>query len=155
MKNSITIESPIGRLTIQEEDGFLTNILFGESDRPSKNSIISPIIQKTINELEEYFMGRRKTFSIPLKPKGTEFQQKVWEALTKIPYKQTRSYKEIANAVNCPMGSRAVGNANNRNPLPIIIPCHRVIGANGLLVGYAGGLDIKQRLLKIESDNVD
>ena len=101
----------------------------------------------------EYLDGKRKEFDFPYKMIGTEFQKKVWHALTKIPYGETRTYKEIATAVGNPKASRAVGMANNRNPIFIVVPCHRVIGANGKLVGYAGGLDMKDALLSLEKSH--
>ena len=110
-----------------------------------------PLIAEAFRELEEYFSGTRREFDLPLNPQGTPFQQSVWAALRRIPYGGTASYKEIAEAVGCPGGSRAVGMANNRNPIAILIPCHRVIGANGKLVGYAGGLDLKRKLLELEA----
>ncbi len=105
-------------------------------------------------QLNEYFRGERKTFDLPLALCGTPFQLKVWEALQTIPYGDTRSYKEIAIQVGSPKGCRAVGMANNKNPIPIIIPCHRVVGGNGKLVGYAGGLDKKEYLLEVENCNI-
>ena len=110
-----------------------------------------PLIAEAFRELEEYFSGTRREFDLPLNPQGTPFQRSVWAALRRIPYGGTASYKEIAEAVGCPGGSRAVGMANNRNPIAILIPCHRVIGANGKLVGYAGGLDLKRKLLELEA----
>lgn len=104
-------------------------------------------------QLDEYFKGIRKTFSLPIKPEGTPFQKRVWEALCTIPYGETASYKQIAIQVDCPKAARAIGMANNKNPLMIIVPCHRVIGTNGKLVGYAGGLAIKEILLNLEKDN--
>lgn len=104
-------------------------------------------------ELDEYFQGNRSSFSTPLLMDGTEFQKKVWKALREIPYGETRTYKDIAKAVGNEKASRAVGMANNKNPIHIVIPCHRVIGSNGKLVGYAGGLDMKSGLLDIESKN--
>ncbi len=101
-------------------------------------------------QLMEYLDGKRQDFSVKLAPVGTEFQRKVWQQLTKIPYGQTASYKDIAIKTGNPKASRAVGMANNKNPIPVIIPCHRVIGANGKLTGYAYGLAIKERLLNIE-----
>ena len=103
-------------------------------------------------QLGEYFMGQRTFFDIPLKPVGTPFQLRVWEALTKIPYGQTCSYKDVACSVNNPKACRAVGMANNKNPIAIVVPCHRVIGANGKLVGYAGGVFIKSTLLDLEKN---
>jgi methylated-DNA-[protein]-cysteine S-methyltransferase len=113
----------------------------------------TPLIRQAIRELMEYFDGKRKEFGISLNPKGTDFQKKVWEALRAIPYGETRSYKQIAEAVGNRNSSRAVGMANHNNPIMCIIPCHRVIGANGSLVGYAGGLDMKATLLSLEQKN--
>ena len=101
-------------------------------------------------QLKAYLAGRLRDFDLPLAPQGTPFQQKVWAALAAIPYGETRSYKQVAEAVGCPRGCRAVGLANNRNPIAIVIPCHRVIGADGALVGYGGGLPIKECLLRLE-----
>lgn len=110
----------------------------------------TPLIREAAAQLEQYFDGKRKDFSLKLNPKGTEFQKKVWEALQAIPYGETRSYRQIAEAVGNSKASRAVGMANHHNPIMCIVPCHRVIGANGSLVGYAGGLDIKAQLLTME-----
>jgi methylated-DNA-[protein]-cysteine S-methyltransferase len=103
-----------------------------------------------IRELEDYFAGRRREFTFPLDLRGTEFQVKCWRALLKIPYGETRTYADIARAVNQPKGFRAVGLANNRNPIAIVVPCHRVIASDGTLCGYGGGLDIKRKLLELE-----
>ncbi|MFT7682425.1 MAG: methylated-DNA-[protein]-cysteine S-methyltransferase [Moritella dasanensis] len=108
-------------------------------------------MQLAVTQLQEYFNGQRHEFSIPLAANGTEFQNKVWQALTTIPYGETWSYKDLAIAVGNPKASQAVGGANSKNPISIIVPCHRVIGKNGNLTGYAGGLDIKQRLLNLET----
>ena len=151
MKRYVRWKSPIGYMILEEEDGLLIRISFSDrlSDRMEETT---PLLLKTIKQLEEYFGGQRRIFDLPLNPQGTEFQKKVWSALEEIPYGETRSYKEIAVRVGNPAACRAVGMANNRNPIAIIIPCHRVIGANGDLTGYAGGLDIKRRLLAIESE---
>ena len=106
--------------------------------------------QTLTRQLLDYLAGNREYFELPLSPKGTPFQKKVWNALRAIPYGQTRSYRDIALAVDCPRGFRAVGMANNRNPIPILIPCHRVVGADGSLTGYAGGLELKRALLTLE-----
>lgn len=106
-------------------------------------------------QLDEYFQGKRTTFSLPFKLTGTPFQLAVWKELQNIPYGQTTSYKEIAQKINKPKAYRAVGMANNKNPLPIIIPCHRVIGSNGKLIGYAGGLNLKNYLLELEKSNTN
>jgi methylated-DNA-[protein]-cysteine S-methyltransferase len=110
----------------------------------------SPLIKEAWGQLYEYFSGRLFKFDLPLAPSGTDFQQRVWQALKTIPYGQVKSYKDIAIAIGNKNAARAVGMANNKNPIPIIIPCHRVIGANGQLVGYGGGLDIKRYLLNLE-----
>ena len=106
-------------------------------------------------QLDEYFQGKRTTFSLPFKLTGTPFQLAVWKELQNIPYGQTTSYKEIAQKINKPKACRAVGMANNKNPLPIIIPCHRVIGSNGKLIGYAGGLNLKNYLLVLEKSHTN
>lgn len=104
------------------------------------------------SQLLEFFSGKRTSFDFEYELRGTDFQKKVWNALCDIPYGETRSYKDIAIAIGNPKASRAVGNANNKNPITIVVPCHRVIGANGKLVGYAGGLEMKQKLLTIEKN---
>lgn len=106
-------------------------------------------------QLDEYFQGKRTTFSLPFKLTGTPFQLTVWKELQNIPYGQTTSYKEIAQKINKPKAYRAIGMANNKNPLPIIIPCHRVIGSNGKLIGYAGGLKLKNYLLALEKSHTN
>lgn len=108
------------------------------------------IIKEAARQLQEYLDGNRTSFELPLNPQGTEFQKNVWKALCQIPYGETRSYKQVAEAIGNPKAPRAVGMANNKNPIMIIIPCHRVIGSNGSLIGYAGGLHIKERLLALE-----
>jgi methylated-DNA-[protein]-cysteine S-methyltransferase len=111
------------------------------------------LLREAVSQLHEYFAGTRMAFDLPLAPEGTAFQRGVWKALLDIPYGETRSYRQIAEAVGSPKACRAVGGANNKNPLSIVIPCHRVIGANGGLVGYGGGLDKKQQLLLLEREN--
>ena len=140
------IDSPLGPLTLTETDGALVRLEFGGEG----GSVRTPLLCQAAAQLEAYFAGTRTTFDLPLAPKGTAFQRRVWEALQQIPYGETRSYGELAAAIGNPKASRAVGMANNKNPLPIFIPCHRVIGSNGTLTGYAGGLDIKVRLLQLE-----
>lgn len=112
----------------------------------------TPLLHAAFAQLREYLAGGRKTFDLPLNPQGTAFQHGVWSALQTIPYGQTRSYRQIAEAVNCPGGYRAVGMANNRNPIAVFIPCHRVVGADGSLVGYGAGLPLKAVLLELEND---
>ena len=113
----------------------------------------STLTNLAFKQLEEYFAGKRQVFDLPLDMQGTDFQKKVWQSLCDIPYGETRSYKQIAEQIGSPKACRAIGNANNANPISVIVPCHRVIGANGKLVGYAGGLDLKQELLNIEKQN--
>lgn len=120
---------------------------------PSDSGIKTPLTDKTFKELTEYFEGKRKSFDIPFKLYGTDFQKKVWTELTKIPYGGTRTYKQIAQAIGNEKACRAVGMANNKNPLPIIVPCHRVIGSGGKLVGYGLGIEMKEALLKLEREN--
>lgn len=146
MVECFSYKSYIGDITIFSNQTAITALQFGK--RPNTQN--TPLIKETIRQLEEYFSKKRKVFEIPLSPEGTNFQLQVWEALLKIPYGQTKCYAEIAEDINHPLACRAVGNANNKNPLPIFIPCHRVVGKNGKLTGYAGGLEIKQKLLELE-----
>jgi len=113
----------------------------------------TPLIKKAARQFSEYFDGKRKSFDLPLSLQGTDFQKKVWKALKNIPYGKTISYGEIAAKIGNPKACRAVGLANNRNPISIIIPCHRVIGHNGSLTGYGGGLELKQQLLDLEKNS--
>ncbi|WP_304507830.1 methylated-DNA--[protein]-cysteine S-methyltransferase [Anaerotignum sp.] len=145
--------SPIGTLALGEEDGFLTRVSFQEEIKTPHIMENTPLLEEATKQLEEYFCANRNTFSLPLKPRGTEFQKKVWQALERIPYGVTASYGEIAKQIGNPKGARAVGMANNKNPIAIIIPCHRVVGSDGKLVGYGGGLDKKVFLLEMEEEN--
>ncbi|MDH6354242.1 methylated-DNA-[protein]-cysteine S-methyltransferase [Dysgonomonas sp. PH5-45] len=145
-----TYQSPIGEMYLYEEDDFITKLVYRKTSGDGFQEKETPLLKETIKQLQEYFDGKRKTFKVPLNLKGTDFQKQVWNALLNIPYAETRSYKDIAEAIGNPKASRAIGLANNRNPISIIIPCHRVIGANGSLTGYAGGLSAKQTLLDIE-----
>jgi methylated-DNA-[protein]-cysteine S-methyltransferase len=143
------------KLGIAEEDGFISNVFFVTSKAPDCfEEKETPLLKKAAGQLKEYFDGKRKVFDLPLAPRGTSFQKKVWKALQGIPYGQTRCYGEIAAKVGNPKASRAVGMANNRNPIAIIIPCHRVIGKDGSLTGYASGLKNKQALLDLEKGEV-
>ena len=151
------LPSPVGVLKLVASDAGLTAILW-ENDDPRRvrlNRVIEdenhPILLETERQLGEYFAGRRRSFSLPLDFKGTPFQRRVWSALLTIPYGETRSYGEIARQIGNPAAVRAVGAANGRNPVSIIAPCHRVIGATGKLTGFAGGLETKARLLALET----
>lgn len=152
-------DSPIGVLTITASDKGITRIDFDTKEDVATASTGSPaaesIIAQAKAQLDEYFAGRRKTFNVPLDfESGTEFQLDVWNELITIPFGKTATYGEIASAVGRPKACRAVGGANNKNPIPVIVPCHRVIGSSGKLVGFAGGLDKKTALLKLEKDRL-
>ena len=144
----------IGKLVIEEDECKISRIELLKNEEKFDNKINkeTDIIKKVYKELDEYFKGNRKTFDIHLKIEGTEFQKKVWMALLEIPYGETRSYLDIAKKIGNPKASRAVGMANHNNKIIILIPCHRVIGSNKKLVGYAGGLDVKEKLLKLEKN---
>ncbi|NLY42688.1 MAG: methylated-DNA--[protein]-cysteine S-methyltransferase [Clostridiaceae bacterium] len=152
--------SPLGKLYIANDEQGICNISFpGQKEKFFKwlqknfNTCVeqkTDMIAQAINELNEYFIGKRKVFAVPIHLIGTEFQKRVWNKLMEIPYGTTVSYGFIASQIGNIKASRAVGSANNKNPVPIIVPCHRVIGARGNLVGYGGGLDIKTKLLEIE-----
>lgn len=144
----ILSDTPVGPLTLQADANGLCRLDFGR--RSTQQSPEHPLLKRAAEQLDAYFSGRLKRFDLPLAPVGTAFQEQVWNQLLAIPWGETRSYGEIAAALGNPGASRAVGLANNRNPLPIIIPCHRVIGSSGELTGYGGGLAHKIRLLQLE-----
>lgn len=153
MKYIKYINTMVGKIGIIEEDGKIIEVAIGR-ELVENSDIIekdTEILKEAVKQLNEYFEGKRKVFDLSVNPKGTEFMQSVWKELEKIPYGKTATYKEIAERVGNPKAARAVGMANNKNPIPIIIPCHRVIGANGKLVGYALGLNMKEQLLKLEN----
>ena len=155
MKYYKDINTIIGKVRIIEENGYIIELQINK-DFDKNEDILEKdtnILKNTERHLSEYFSGKRNTFDLKLNPKGTEFMKKVWEELLNIPYGETRTYKEIAEKIGNPKGARAVGMANNKNPIPIIIPCHRVIGKNKKLVGYALGLDMKEFLLNLERKN--
>jgi methylated-DNA-[protein]-cysteine S-methyltransferase len=152
MKNRYYYESPIGTLCLEEDDDFIVG-LYLDDGADGMNSHETALLEKTVRELSEYFAGRRTSFDIPVRASGTVFQEKVWEQLRHIPYGETRSYGDIAKAAGNPKAARAVGHANNRNPVMILIPCHRVIGADGSLVGFGGGIAVKKYLLDLESQH--
>ena len=149
----------IGRILIVENEDYIVKVEFLND----KNQLLNKkygteketlLIKKTKIELIEYFAGKRKTFDIPIKLDGTEFQVKVWKEILKLPYGETCSYLDIAKKIGNPNAARAVGMANNKNKIQIIIPCHRIIGSDKKLIGYAGGIKIKEKLLKLERDNL-
>jgi methylated-DNA-[protein]-cysteine S-methyltransferase len=148
--------SPIGRLTLVADSAALFAVLW-PNDRPGRINLDDmqedrrhPVLREASRQLAEYFRGKRMTFDLPLRLRGTGFQQRVWQQLRSIPYGQTRSYGQLASAIGNGSASRAVGLANSKNPLSIIVPCHRVLGASGSLTGFAGGLDSKAKLLELE-----
>ena len=150
------MESPVGELKLVASDKGLVAVLW-ENDGPSRVRLGEqiederhPILVETERQLKEYFAGKRKAFSVPLDMNGTRFQKDVWEALLGIPFGETRSYGQLARQLGNPRATRAVGAANGRNPVSIIVPCHRVIGSSGKLTGFAGGLETKERLLNLE-----
>ena len=155
MKYYKDINTVIGKVRIIEEDGYIIELQINK-DFDKNEDILEKdtnILKNTERQLSEYFSGKRNTFDLKLNSKGTDFMKKVWRELLNIPYGETRTYKEIAEKIGNPKGARAVGMANNKNPIPIIIPCHRVIGKNKKLVGYALGLDMKEFLLNFERKN--
>jgi methylated-DNA-[protein]-cysteine S-methyltransferase len=157
--NYIYLESPIGRLLLAGDSSAVRHIRFPEgrkSSEPEPTWIHRPTqpLEEAARQLREYFAGERDEFDLPLAPDGTEFQKSVWRALQDIPYGATISYGELARRVGNPKASRAVGAANGQNPIPIVIPCHRVIGANGKLTGFGGGLPTKEALLALEAKHV-
>ncbi|WP_180094417.1 MULTISPECIES: methylated-DNA--[protein]-cysteine S-methyltransferase [unclassified Acinetobacter] len=150
------LNSPVGQLKLVAHETALVAVLW-ENENPNRVRLAAlvedrqhPILLKTAQQLNEYFAGKRQQFDLPLDFEGTEFQQQVWQALLTIPFGETRSYKQIAEQIGNVKAVRAVGAANGKNPISIIAPCHRVVGANGKLVGFAGGLENKEILLKIE-----
>lgn len=155
MNKLLFCPSPIGTIAIAENGKAITHLLLpGETAPPDHDIAETGLLQEAAGQVQEYFAGTLKNFSLPLAPSGTSFMLRVWDALQQIPYGETRSYKDIAESIGNARACRAVGQANNRNPIPIIIPCHRVIGANGKLVGYGGGLPAKTYLLTLEGQTI-
>lgn len=142
-------QTPLGLVQICAKDSGITKIAFADAANKQRPNVWTT---QCIRQLQEYFDGLRNEFTLPLVLEGTAFQKKVWTALCKIPYGETRSYQDIARMIDQPKACRAVGMANNRNPIVIVIPCHRVIGKNKTLVGYGGGLKRKEYLLKLEKN---
>ncbi|MBO6271288.1 methylated-DNA--[protein]-cysteine S-methyltransferase [bacterium] len=151
MKKVFYYDTQIGKIGLAEEWGFLTNLYFMNMNQPLNAKMFeTDILKEAFVQVSEYLCGERKEFDLPLNPSGTNYQQTVWSELLNIPYGEIRTYKEISEALGESKGMRAVGNANNKNPIPIIIPCHRVISSDGNLAGYVGGIDIKKKLLDLE-----
>jgi methylated-DNA-[protein]-cysteine S-methyltransferase len=154
------MESPVGKLKLVASSKALVAVLW-EQERPNRVKLGAmnlalrhPILLETERQLSEYFAGKRTRFDLPLEPGGTEFQKKVWQALREIPFGNTRSYLDLARAIGSHAASRAIGAANGKNPLSIVVPCHRVVGAGGALTGFAGGLETKAALLALEARSV-
>ncbi len=154
MKNTAMIQTILGPVIISEQDGFITELFFAEDTQRNAPNQITPLIKEAEKQLLEYLSGIRKTFDLKIAPEGTEFQKTVWSTLHRIPYGATRSYKQVAEMIGRPEASRAVGMANSKNPILILTPCHRILGTDGRLVGYAGGLERKKRLLELENNYV-
>lgn len=152
IQNYFVYKTPIGKLTIVSDGTSITNIAFGEKKFPGAKKATT-LTNKASTQLLQYFAGKRTSFDFPISAQGSAFQQAVWDVVSRIPYGQTRSYGQVAELIGNKKAARAVGIANNRNPLPIVVPCHRVIGANGKPVGYAGGLKLKEYLLELEKNN--
>jgi len=152
MKNIFFLQTNIGEIGIMENGTAITNLFFKGAIVP-QDAVVkeTALLKEAGQQLQDYLSGKRRSFELPLAPEGTEFQQKVWQALEEIPYGELRSYGEVAKHIGQPKAARAVGMANNKNPILILIPCHRVVGAKGNLVGYAAGLSVKEHLLKLEN----
>ena len=150
MMFALKMKSPVGMLTLVSDDEALTAVQFEGDESGEAVEAVNPILQRAQRQLNEYFAGARKEFDLPLKPRGTPFQCAVWKALLNISYGKTASYLDIAKHVKNPKAMRAVGAANGRNPIALIIPCHRVIGSDGSLTGYGGGMERKRWLLEHE-----
>ena len=150
-RNPFLIRTDLTSLAVTLEHDAVTEIRFSGS---ASRTAATTLECRVADELLEYFAGTRTEFTVPLSPAGTDFQRAVWRALQRIPYGETRAYGEIAEAVGRPGAARAVGTANHRNPIPIIIPCHRVVGSNGQLCGFGGGLGVKRQLLELEASHV-
>jgi methylated-DNA-[protein]-cysteine S-methyltransferase len=143
-------KSPVGVIEIKSDGKAITEINLLKDKSVDMQTSTNPVILETCRQLDEYFAGKRRTFDLPLSPQGTPFQQTVWKQLQEIPYGQTVSYAQLAKAIRRPKACRAVGNANGKNPIPILIPCHRVIASDGGLGGFACGIEVKKQLLKTE-----
>ncbi len=154
MERSVRLDTPVGPVTVTATERAVTAVRFGAAGPAvGQAGDLPPVLRQAVEELREYFAGERREFTLPLAPAGTPFQQQVWTALREIPYGTTCSYGRIAERIGRPKACRAVGMANNRNPIAIVVPCHRVVGASGALVGYAAGLEVKEKLLALESMN--
>jgi methylated-DNA-[protein]-cysteine S-methyltransferase len=159
MRSHTVIDSAVGRLTLVAEDGAIVGLYMnlqrhrpddGDLGEPDRRGRQAAPFKTAADQLDAYFAGALTRFTLPMAPRGSEFQQRVWTALQDIPYGQTESYGELAERIGSPRAARAVGLANGKNPISIVIPCHRVVGSDGNLTGYGGGLDRKKQLLDLE-----
>lgn len=153
MTNLLLHPTPLGTIGIAENGRAITEIFFNEQIPVGAHTHSTPLLQQAAQQIDEYFAGKRTAFDLPLEPQGTPYRLRVWQTLRGIPYGATATYAEIATCAGNPRAARAVGGANHHNPIPIVIPCHRVIGANGALTGYAGGMERKEFLLALERHN--
>ena len=149
MKYTAFIKTTLGMMGISETDGVVTDLFFSNNVCETSGQK-TPLLAKAEKQIGEYLNGTRRGFALPLASQGTEFQKTVWEALRRIPYGETRSYKQVADMIGRPKACRAVGMANYKNPVLILTPCHRVVGSDGRLTGYAAGLEVKEQLLELE-----
>ena len=149
----LSFSTPFGEMALGEEGGTIVRLYLPNAPTPRLMPRETPLLAEGRRQVLEYLAGKRRRFDLPLAPQGTSFQKRVWAAVGEIPYGQSRTYGKIALAVGCPKGFRAVGMACNRNPIPIMIPCYRVVGAGGALTGYAGGAELKKALLELEQKN--
>jgi len=145
------LKTPVGNILITEKDGFISELELNSTQKPSAPP--SPLLREAARQIEEYFLKKRRKFDLPVNPDGTIFQKAVWREMQKIRFGKTASYKNIAEAVGNPRAFRAVGGAANKNPIALIIPCHRVVGADGSLTGFAGGMALKKKLLDFEKSD--
>ena len=153
MLSGYCYDTVVGKVVIKEEKGYIVEIVLAHLNLADYVLEETDVIKETIKQLREYFAKKRRIFDLPLSPRGTAFQNKVWDYLLTIPYGETRTYREIAKSLGNEKSYRAVGNANGRNKIFIVVPCHRVIGSDGSLTGYAGGLKMKEYLLELEKHN--
>lgn len=152
MERTCWLDTPVGPFSVTVDGEAVTAVRFGRHGVAADSAEeLPPVLAQAVGQLREYFAGERREFSLPLAPQGTPFQRKVWAALCEIPYGETRTYGQIAARIGQPGAARAVGMANNRNPVGVVVPCHRVVGASGALVGYAAGLPVKEFLLRLEA----
>ena len=158
MKHYCYYDSPIGRMLLVGANGVLEELHFPNSTQqlqiPAEWLETEDSFQEMLQQLRQYFAGKRRQFDLPISPQGTPFQEQVWQELCKIPYGETASYGMIAQRIGKPKACRAVGMANSKNPIPIIIPCHRIIGKDGSLTGFGGGLPVKKQLLELERQSL-